>query len=289
METIPQFEFHKTKYGDELLIDVVELAFIKKYIAEHSVHKLAYYDITLISEGAGYFHIDDRRYTVQPDDVVVSRPGEIREWDKDNIRNGYALIFEEEFLLSFFNDPDFLRHLSYFRQGTSSKISLDDETATRIAGLMKNIKNEIDSYQIKDKHILRALLYETLMLLNRTHVSTNGSADETRKTPNQHVDKFIALVNKDFKHHHSICYFADKLYITSNYLNEIVKNKTGVTAKQHIQDKIILETKKMLVYTNLSIVEIAAGLGFDDSSYFARFFHKQTGTTPLQYRKTVRS
>jgi AraC-like DNA-binding protein len=102
---------------------------------------------------------------------------------------------------------------------------------------------------------------------------------------NPHMDKFADLVNSGFKRYHSTLYYAGKLCITSNYLNEIVKNTTGVSAKQYIQNRIILEAEKMLTFTNMQISGIANDLGFDDLSYFIRFFRKQTGFTPLKYKK----
>jgi AraC-like DNA-binding protein len=287
MRSIPQYAFCKTKYGDELLIDVVTLPYIKKFITKHPVHKLTYYDITLITSGAGFFHIDTHEYNVSAGDVVFSRPGEIRHWDKDNITDGFALIFEEEFLLSFFNDPHFLRNLSCFHAGSLPKISLNDAMYNRILKLVKDIKHEIDAYLAKDKHILRALLYETLMLLHRTYMAYNSLPDFNRKTVNSCIDKFAGLVNSNFKHHHFIRYYADKLCITPNYLNEIIKKTTGINAKQYIQDRIVLEAKKALMYTNLQVSEIACDLGFDDLSYFIRFFRKQTGFTPSEFKKTI--
>ena len=289
MKSIPQVCFYKTKYGDELLIDVVMLPYIKKFVKEPPMHRLTYYDITLITGGAGFFRIDAREYNVSEGDVIFSCPGEIRHWDKDNITDGFALIFEEEFLLSFFNDPGFIKHLAYFQPGSVSKITLDDVIYERILKLIKDIKHEIDAYQVKDKHILRALLYETLMLLHRAYMAVNNSSCKNRKTGNLYVDKFVNLVNTDFKHEHSTRYYADKLCVTSNYLNEIIKRATGISAKQHIQDRIVLETKKMLTYTNLQVSEIANDLGFDDLSYFIRFFRRQTGFTPLEYKKTIRA
>jgi len=286
MKLIPQYTFHKTKYGDELLIDVVTLPYIKKCAKKLSAHKLTYYDITLITEGTGFFRIDTCEYNVTEGDVIFSIPGVIRHWDKDNITNGFALIFEEEFLLSFFNDPDFIRHLSYFQSDSTFKLSLEGILYEQILKRIENIKHEIDSYQIKDKHILRALLYETLMLLQRAYKAVNILPDSNRKAENPYIDKFVVLVNTDFKHHHSTRYYADKLCITPNYLNEIIKGTTGVSVKQYIQDRILLEAKKMLSYTDLQVIEIACNLGFDDLSYFIRFFREKIGLTPLEYRKS---
>ncbi len=288
MKSIPQYAFYKTKYGDELLIDVVNLKAVKKYLTENPVHTLIYYDITLISEGSGFFRIDEREYTVKPGDVVFSQPGQIRMWDKDNITDGDALIFEEEFLLTFFNDPDFLRHLSYFRPESSSRLRLDDETYARISGLIKNIKTEIDTYRVKDKHILRALLYETLMLLDRAYLKVDKPAEENPKITNRYIEKFANLVNADIKQHRDVRYYADKLCITPNHLNESVKKATGINAKQYIGNKITREAKKLLIYTDLSISEAASDLGFDDAAYFIRFFRKQTGYTPSEYRKIIK-
>lgn len=77
---IPQYTFYKNKYGNELLIDVVELAYVKRFLAESPVHKLSYYDITFITEGEGTFSIDNQHNEALPHDVFFSKPGEIRNW-----------------------------------------------------------------------------------------------------------------------------------------------------------------------------------------------------------------
>lgn len=86
MRSIPQYTFHKNKYGEELLIDIVELTFIKKITKnDTSSHTLTYYDITLITEGSGLFKINDQEYEVCPGDVVFTMPGDARGWDVENI------------------------------------------------------------------------------------------------------------------------------------------------------------------------------------------------------------
>ena len=89
---IPQYDFYKHKYGDELLIDVVPLNTIKKYLKEQPVHILTYYDITLITSGEGEFLIDHQANRVKPQDIIFTRPGEIRKWDDKTIQDGFALI-----------------------------------------------------------------------------------------------------------------------------------------------------------------------------------------------------
>lgn len=288
--SIPQYTFFKTKYGSELLIDVVELKYVKKFLRENPTHTLTYYDITFITEGEGSFSIDNQDYVAAPRDVIFSQPGEMRNWDIENIANGYALIFEDKFLSAVFKDSLFVQHLSFFSFGMhSSCMHLPDELYIRILQLLKDIKTEIDTYRQNDVHVLRALLYEILMLLDRTYRKMIPAGSENKEGSNAYIRKFIELVNDCFREQHSVRYYADKLCITPNYLNEITNSVMRVSAKQYIQDKIVEESKRLLAYTDASVSEIAFGLHFSTITYFVRFFRLHTGMTPLSYRKKYNS
>ncbi len=285
---IPRYTFYKNKYGSELLIDVVELKYVKKFLAQSSVHTLTYYDITFVTEGEGRFSIDNQTDEAASRDVFFSKPGEIRNWDTRHIVNGYALIFEDEFLSSLFKDSLFVQHLSFFQSGkTSSKLQLPDELYMRILQILHNIKTEIDSYRQNDVYVLRALLYEVLMLLDREYKKVNMEEETTPKeVGNIHIDKFMKLVESHLKEQHSVQYYADKLCITPNYLNEIITSTKGISAKQYIRNKVMDEAKRLLTYTDSSISDIAFELYFSTVSYFIRSFRQHTGETPLLYRKT---
>lgn len=285
---IPRYTFYKNKYGSELLIDVVELKYVKKFLSQSSVHTLTYYDITFVTEGEGKFSIDNQTNEAASRDVFFSKPGEIRNWDTRHIVNGYALIFEDEFLSSLFKDSLFVQHLSFFQSGkTSSKLQLPDELYMRILQILHNIKTEIDSYRQNDVYVLRALLYEVLMLLDREYKKVNVEEETTSKeVGNIHIDKFMKLVESHLKEQHSVQYYADKLCITPNYLNEIVTSTKGISAKQYIRNKVMDEAQRLLTYTDFPISDIAFELHFSTVSYFIRSFRQYTGTTPLLYRRT---
>lgn len=246
---IPRYTFYKNKYGSELLIDVVELKYVKKFLSQSSVHTLTYYDITFVTEGEGKFSIDNQTNEAASRDVFFSKPGEIRNWDTRHIVNGYALIFEDEFLSSLFKDSLFVQHLSFFQSGkTSSKLQLPDELYMRILQILHNIKTEIDSYRQNDVYVLRALLYEVLMLLDREYKKVNMEEETTSKeVGNIHIDKFMKLVESHLKEQHSVQYYADKLCITPNYLNEIVTSTKGISAKQYLRNKVMDEAKRRLL------------------------------------------
>ena len=283
--SIPRYTFYKTKYGSELLVDVVELKYVKRFLTKGTVHTLTYYDITFVTEGEGNFSIDNQTHNAVPCDVLFSKPGEIRNWDTGHIVNGYALIFEDEFLSSFFKDPLFVQHLSFFNVGSKSVgLHLSNELYVRMLQLLSDIKTEIDSYKQNDVHVLRALLYEALMLLDRAYQKMLSDGSIHKEANSTHLSKFMEWVGTDLREHHSVRYYADKLCITPNYLNEIVSSALGISAKQYIQNKVMEEAKRLLVYTDFPISEIAFELHFSTVSYFVRCFRQSTGETPLAYR-----
>lgn len=281
---IKQYSFHKTKYGDELLIDLILLVDLERYITETPAHSLTYYDITLISNGCGTFSIDQQTDPIERGRVFFTSPGQFRQWNFDTMPGGYVLIFEEAFLCAFFNDAQFVQHLSYFSNyGTQSSIVLTPEEYNQLEPLMQNIKDEICRYQIKDKHILRALLYQVLMLLNRMYASYYPPTHVNQA--NRYIQKFLYLVNTNYWNNRFVDFYAQELNITAGHLNDLVKQHLGISAKQYILNRTMLEAKRLLSYTELSVDEIATHLHYENTSYFVRAFRSHANQTPLRFRK----
>ena len=103
------------------------------------------------------------------------------------------------------------------------------------------------------------------------------------------VNEFLGLLNRYYAHHHDVAFYADKLKITPNYLNIIIKRNIGTTAKEQINIQLGLVVKMLLDTTDLSVKEIAGRLHYDDPSYLCRIFRKQTGFSPIQYRNKQRT
>lgn len=286
MKRIPLYRFHKRKYGAELLIDVLDLDYIEAGIRRTPVHRESFYCIILITGGCEAVSVNGHRRQVRAGDIICSRPGEVWSWQPDPQLEGLVLIFEEPFLLSVFNDPHFLERFAYLRPDrTSPFLQPDAALQERLYRLLSSMKAEIDDTQEKDQHILRAMLYETLMLLDRAGNCGNGGQPMHEAAAGRHIEGFVRAVNSEYMVRHDVEYYADKLCITPNYLNKIVRQALGTTAKLHIDKKVLGEAERLLSYTTLTVTEIAERLHFDSPSYFVRFFRKQTGRTPMQYRE----
>lgn len=283
---IPLYRFHRHKYGEELLVDMLDLGQIKPGIVRAPIHRESFYCIILITGGEESITVNGHSRTVTTGDVICSIPGEIWEWNTDTKLEGFVIIFEEQFLLSFFNDLHFLSRFHYLKADRNSPFLIPDNSLwQRLMQQVEAMKQEMEYTLAKDAHILRALLYGTLILLDRAECVSVANPKTVETPNNRYLNKFVKLVTDKCHSEHNVEFYADQLCITSNYLNKIVKENFGVSAKLYIQQKLYDEAKRLLEYTFLNISEISEELNFNSPSYFIRFFRKHSGITPLQYRE----
>jgi AraC family transcriptional regulator, transcriptional activator of pobA len=287
MKAIHKYNFFKKKYGERLLADVVAIADFKKYIEKNPVHRLTYFDITFIAKGSENIMINQTNLPVQPGDVVCSIPGDVWIWEKRTDLEGYALVFEEEFFLSFFNDRLFLKDLIFLQDDRLSPlVRPGEEVFSQILEYLEKIRNEIQKGENRSQHVIRALVYLVLAILD----SSAKLQAETRHNTvseqhnNRHLQGFIKLVEEHYRQVHDVQFYADQLSITTNYLNKIVTSLLGTTSKKYILNKLIQEAMNLLSYTDMSISGISEHLKFESPSYFTRVFNRYVGVKPKEFR-----
>ncbi|MBH1962690.1 MAG: helix-turn-helix domain-containing protein [Comamonadaceae bacterium] len=103
------------------------------------------------------------------------------------------------------------------------------------------------------------------------------------------VRRFEALVEKHFTQQKSLDFYATELAVTADHLSRACRRKNGVSALQALHDRVLLEARRLLAYTELSVVDVSRQLGYADPAYFSRFFRLSVGHTPTQYRNHVAS
>ena len=276
---IPVIKFRRDKHGDELMVDVVTLDTIRKSKGFQEVLRQSFYGVMLTTGGSGEVEVDGVAGSARKGLVAFARPGDVCTVREDNGLTALELIFERDFLLSFFSDPHFLDSLPYYSHlRPSPYLVLDESLYNKIVGFFVEIQIEIANE--RDVHLLRALLYEVLVLLQKAFPI------ETKKPVNaeSRVVRFQELVNEHFATETGVNFYADKLCVTPNYLNRIVQRTLGQTTKAYIQSRRIDEAKHLLRYSAMPIGLISDRLHFDTPSYFVRAFTKVTGQTPLQFR-----
>lgn len=129
-------------------------------------------------------------------------------------------------------------------------------------------------------------LKDKVMIYNTYGPSETPSAPATSGpiTPSRYADKFKSLVADHFRTAYSTEYYADRLFITPNYLDRLIRSTLGKSAKEYIMGVVFDESCRLLRFTDMTVEEISERLGFETSTYFIRSFGKRFSVTPLQYR-----
>ena len=148
--------------------------------------------------------------------------------------------------------------------------------------MLKNVlRNTEEDFNRKAivKHLTLAFFYGLGYYLHKQESKNQKNRNEII------MEDFLKLVQKHYKQERSIRFYADKLCITSKYLYVIVKNASGKSARQWIDDYVILEAKSLLTSTTFTVQQISDQLNFPSQSFFGKYFKREVGTSPAQYRK----
>jgi len=157
--------------------------------------------------------------------------------------------------------------------------------AKRLSALCADLDEEASLAREGFRLAMRGLLALIAIEVVRMGVSRARSGAVTLEPADPRVDKLRRLIEEHFRKERLISFYAEKLAMTADRLNDHVKRATGVTAGHLIRQRVLTEAKRQLVFTGQPINEIAYDLAFSDPSHFTRFFRKQTGTTPQAFRE----
>jgi AraC family transcriptional activator of pobA len=226
--------------------------------------------------------ITDPTYRIKGDWVYLIPPYRVHQLNKAG-KNGELISFKPSMLEE--EDKDFL--LDLFRifnvQGEFSCLRLEADSARELGDIYRIMEGE---YTREDNfEMMKALLKVFLLKL----ISVKALEFTGHDTHQKRVYEFLMLLESNFQTVTNIDFYAGKLGISSKRLNQILKEKLDKTGTQIIHDRIILEAKRRIIHTEVTIKEIAYDLGFSDRPYFSRFFKKQTGQTPEEFQKQART
>jgi len=161
----------------------------------------------------------------------------------------------------------------------------DPAEARRLSSLCAELEEESSLAREGYRLSMRALLALIAIEVVRLAASRARSGAVTLTRADAQVEQLRKLIDEHFRQERLISFYAEKLAMTADRLNDHVKRATGVTAGHLIRQRVLTEAKRQLVFTNQPIHEIAYNLAFSDPSHFTRFFRKQTGTTPQTFRE----
>jgi AraC family transcriptional regulator, transcriptional activator of pobA len=283
MPPVASIAFDRRKYGAHLLADACEVASLPHFIKTPRPHRLAFYEIALITSGHGALALDGVAVEVAPYRLCLTEPGEIRSWRLHRHELGGLLaFFEADLFDEVFADPCFLDKLPIVAAAPAARsIALDKRRFEALADLVGSIVDELRAPDADTTHLLRAQTYQLLVAIQRAS-GVRAVPPETRAA--QLARRFARLLAERCRFDEPVSAHADRLGVSVRHLNACVRRSTGRTAAETARASVHLQARRLLLQSDRSVTAIAETLGFEDVPYFVRFFKRHAGLTPGRFR-----
>ncbi|TGL58397.1 helix-turn-helix domain-containing protein [Leptospira sarikeiensis] len=246
-----------------------------------SSHRHSYFAVFYFVEGKGTHKIDFQNFEIEKNSLFFLKPGQVHSWKFKKKPKGFALKIHPEFYSKLNEKNTSLRSFPYF--GFDSGLSkIHPEKFSKLRSDFSRLVEEF-----KENADPKILFYISgLILLQIQKEYETSAALLIRK--NRPVSEFQSLLEKYFIKERGTSFYARRLGLASNTLNRICQNSLGISAKSVIHDRLLLECKRLLLHSDLNITQISSELGFTDNAYFSRYFKKQSGVSPEQFRESGR-
>lgn len=215
-------------------------------------------------------------------------PGQIHTWsptDSQPKSYGWVLAFHPDFIRKY---PLALKigKYKFFSYQTNEALHMSDAEQLLVEQIFENIQKE--SHQNIDEHSQNIIISQLELLLSYSERFYTRQFRTRHSVEDDLITKFESILHKHFDSNNnkliSASDIAAELAMSTSYLNDLLRNFTGMNTQQHIHAHIIDKAKILLQNTNLSVNEIAYSLGFEYPQYFNRLFKNKTKQTPVQFR-----
>lgn len=261
----------------------------KEHLKSHSFveepHRHDSYLMVFFTKGSGLHEVDFDQFEIKIGSLFVLQPGQMHHWSLSEDIEGFVIIFSQELYNLYFGQKKINDYNFYHSIHNRPEMVFEEKEIPKILpyfDLLIQENNQENKFQL-DK---------LLNLLDCIHIEVSRKYNETYShqthSYNIKINKFESLLEEYFRTQKLPSFYAEKLNITLKHLNRICNEILQKTATEVITDRVILEIKRMLIDKQLAVNEVAFKVGYEDYSYFSRFFKKQTGISPTEFRNTVR-
>lgn len=246
------------------------------------LHRHDFYYLLILKKGTGDHEIDFTSYKVDDNSVFFMRPGQVHQLTLKAESTGYLVQFKTDFCYPHDKSANQLLRkassLNFYQPGSNN--------FKRILSILTSIFQEYTGKQESYQEVIKANLGILFIELARRHSKALSTTIAPYKQ--ERLDELLTLLETHIANHKQVVEYADMLNLTPYQLNAIIKATLGKTCSELINETIILEAKRYLLATTNQVNQIADHLGYEDVSYFIRFFKKQTGYTPESFRQNLR-
>lgn len=248
-------------------------------------HRHNYYHILYIENGNGIHIIDFETYEIKPNSLFFVSPGQVHSLEIDHRAKAYVITFNADFIL-LNNNIQRLLDFPFFHSIKNAPFLHLPPSEMKIKRTVDDIYEEFQAVQNGEENLLKSLL--EVLLIRASRLYDEAIINKPPSDLTYQLRKLDALIDTHFKEYKQLNDYAEMMYISPKHLNSLCKKGLNKTVTNLIHERTIIEAKRLLLFTENSISEIAYELGFNEKSYFMRFFKKNTNITADSFRKQHR-
>lgn len=280
---IKKHSFSRRKYDREFLMDCVFFSEGDRKVTIGEPFCYDFHGMFLLNDGEVKISIENEIFSLKKGAFIFLRANQVREYiEVTPDFSGYLLIFENEFIQTFFSDNLFIHRFQFFQTNLPPTLACDNQFLIEHTNICEKIRIELNHLQNDSHHYVRSLLYNILIQINRAYI------EEYQLSAELYQDdvslRFRKYLEENIRSKQRVEDYADLLKISRSRLNNALKRTSGKSTSLIIRERLLTEIKRDLLYSEKSIAEIAYDLGFSDSSNFVRFYKSNTGFTPSEFR-----
>jgi AraC-like DNA-binding protein len=276
-----QFSFHAPTPFE---FEIKDLSEIRRYKRITGVpHRAEFYQIIWIESGESVQTVDFTPVEVSGGQILFVAKNQVISFDTSANYKGQIALFTDLFFNRCECDARFMKQLNLFNPFTGNNPLTVNEKIKTLWQLMKN--ESLTEYDVFQPNVLHNFLCAFLIEAARQN---SESKAQTQNTEYQTALQFTELVEQNYKSLRKVNDYLDVMGVSDKNLSKALQKVIGKTPKQFIDGRILLEAKRMLVYSNESIKEITFQLGFDEPTNFTKYFSKNTNMTPAQFRNVIK-
>jgi AraC family transcriptional regulator, transcriptional activator of pobA len=249
-----------------------------------SPHRHSFYEMFFFESRGIQHEIDFKNFEVEAYSVHFVSPAQVHKLLAGTAR-GVLFCFNPDFLTRADKKTVAEAWPFYSLHAHQPFLQFSKKEFEDLTEYIRLIEKEYQSGDSLKFEIISGLLKSLLNKLKEKYFSRKDDSNQNTVSVHPYIIKFLSRIETDFIKHLTVQEYAELLYLSPNYLNALCKKELGKSAVSIVQERVLLEAKRLLYSTNKNIKEISAELNFDDAAYFNRFFKKHTGQTPLFFRQ----
>jgi len=254
-------------------------------------HRHDFFTIILVKNALGSHQIDFQTFDLQDNTLYFIAPEQVHHLavDAGTDPNGHVLMFTRDFLQQYSLGPDGLHGLElFFNCEEARPLVLETEEMAVLLDISSKIADEHNTSRVYRWEILGAFLSLLLLESSRMKLEKQQHNVQLGHRASEIVRSFKNAVEQHFQEWHLVVDYAQAQHLSSNYLNEVIKSETGSSAKDWIQQRLLLEAKRLAQYSDMPAKEIAFALGYEDVAHFSKFFKNLEGRSFSEFKNGLR-